>query len=130
MKKFASIFILLASLLIGCNAQTSKAVKTIDCAAFEKFINANKKLQLIDVRTTIEYSESHLQNANNININDGNFEQEILKLDKTKPILVYCKAGGRSEKAANKLAELGFKEIYNLDGGILKWIEEKKPIVK
>ena len=41
--------------------------------------------------------------------------------DKSKPVFVYCKVGGRSSQAAAKLAELGFKEIYNLEGGIMKW---------
>jgi rhodanese-related sulfurtransferase len=41
-------------------------------------------------------------------------------MDKSVPVFVYCKSG-RSQKAAEKLNELGFTTIYQLEGGILKW---------
>jgi rhodanese-related sulfurtransferase len=44
------------------------------------------------------------------------------KFDKTKPVL--CKSGNRSKKATEKLNELGFKNIYELDGGFMKWSDE------
>jgi rhodanese-related sulfurtransferase len=43
------------------------------------------------------------------------------KLDKKKPVAVYCRSGMRSANAANILKEMGFKKIYNLDGGYLAW---------
>jgi rhodanese-related sulfurtransferase len=73
------------------------------------------------VRTPKEYADQHLDNAVNIDWNGDNFVGQAQKLDKSKPVFVYCLAGSRSKSAANKLHELGFKEIYNLEGGILKW---------
>lgn len=81
-------------------------------------------VQLIDVRTQAEYTEGHLPNAQNINFFDDDFEKQLGKLDKNKPICVYCKSGGRSAKAAKILREKGFKAVYNLDGGIIKWQKE------
>ena len=51
-------------------------------------------------------------------------------LDKQKPVLVYCLSGGRSASAAELLSEKGFKEVYNLEGGILKWDAANKPLVQ
>lgn len=76
---------------------------------------------LIDVRTPNEYAQGHLQNARNININSGDFQQQIAKLDRNKPVLVYCLSGGRSSSAMSILLSMGFKEVYNMAGGMMKW---------
>ncbi|MEO5775964.1 MAG: rhodanese-like domain-containing protein [Flavobacterium sp.] len=118
--KFISL-VLLSFLFISCHGQTSKAIHTIDAKSYAEKLKTNKNPQLLDVRTPEEYSSGHIGDAKNVNWNDDNFVTDASKYDKSKPIFVYCKLGGRSEKAADKLAELGFKEIYNLDGGIMKW---------
>ncbi len=136
MKKILSI-VILSLILWSCHGQTSKnnennssykskeSFKTIDGIEFEEKILSVKNSQLIDVRTPEEFSVEHIQNAKNINWNSDAFVSNVEKLDKSKPVLVYCKVGGRSSQAANKLSELGFKEIYNLDGGIMKWKGKK-----
>ena len=117
--------------LSSCNGQTSTStekeqkIKTIEGITFEEKIRSIKNLQLIDVRSPEEYAVEHLENAKNINWNGDDFVSNAEKLDKSKPIFVYCKVGGRSIQAANKLSELGFTEIYNLDGGIMKWKGKK-----
>lgn len=130
MKKIISI-IVLSLFLSSCNGQTSTStekeqkIKTIEGITFEEKIRSIKNLQLIDVRSPEEYAVEHLENAKNINWNGDDFVSNAEKLDKSKPIFVYCKVGGRSIQAANKLSELGFTEIYNLDGGIMKWKGKK-----
>ncbi len=130
MKKIISI-IVLSLFLSSCNGQTSTStekeqkIKTIEGITFEEKIRSIKNLQLIDVRSPEEYAVEHLENAKNINWNGDDFVSNVEKLDKSKPIFVYCKVGGRSIQAANKLSELGFTEIYNLDGGIMKWKGKK-----
>lgn len=105
----------------GCNGQTTQNYATISATAFAEKINTHHDFQLVDVRTPEEYNAQHITNAKNINWNSNDFEAKVGKLDKSKPVLVYCMVGGRSKKAAEKLQELGFTEIYNLDGGIMKW---------
>jgi thioredoxin len=95
---------------------------------YDKKISATPNAQLIDVRTPEEYADGHLKNAVNINIKSGDFKDKINQLDKTKPVFVYCLSGGRSSSAANEMATMGFKEIYNLDGGIMKWRNDGKPV--
>jgi rhodanese-related sulfurtransferase len=65
-----------------------------------------------------------------MNYNSDDFASQIEKLDKTKPVFVYCKRGGRSAGAAEILKEKGFTKVYNLDGGITAWTEEGQEVVK
>ena len=73
------------------------------------------------MRTPKEFSNQHLDNAVNINWNSDDFDKRVAELDKSKPVFVYCLSGGRSSKASGKLAELGFKEVYEMEGGIVKY---------
>jgi thioredoxin len=120
--KYRLIFLLIISFaVLSCNGQTSKNVKTIEPAAFAEKIVATPNAQILDVRTPEEYVSGHIDNAANVNWNGTEFVAKVVALDKTKPIFVYCKSGGRSQKAAAKLEELGFTSIYELQGGMLKW---------
>lgn len=111
-------------LFVCCNAQTTTAIKTIDAKSYAEKISSTQNPQIIDVRTPEEFETGHLDKAVNINWFDTNFASKFASYDKTKPVFVYCKVGGRSLKAANKLAEMGFTNIYDLQGGILKWDAE------
>uniref|UniRef100_UPI00404974F6 rhodanese-like domain-containing protein n=1 Tax=Flavobacterium sp. TaxID=239 RepID=UPI00404974F6 len=77
-----------------------------------------------------EFSEGHLENALNIDVTADDFDAKVATLDKEKPVMVYCKLGGRSSKAATRLKELGFKNITDLEGGIMNWKSENKKIVE
>mgnify|MGYP003115267238 CR=1 FL=1 len=81
-------------------------------------------LQLVDVRTPEEYGVSHLKDAQNICVTEDDFKEKVAGLDKDKPVYVYCKKGGRSARASKILQEMGFKEVYDLQGGITAWEEE------
>jgi len=121
MKSKIFSLLVLVFLFAGCQGQTSKAVHTVDTGVFAEKLKTTENPQLIDVRTPEEYSSGHIGNALNINWNGNDFVASAEKLDKSKPVFVYCKIGGRSAQAADKLAGMGFTEIYNLDGGIMKW---------
>jgi rhodanese-related sulfurtransferase len=54
-------------------------------------------------------------------VNGSAFESEIQKLDKTQPVYVYCRSGARSQKAAEKMVEMGFTQVIDLEGGYLSW---------
>jgi len=83
--------------------------------------NANKDILLIDVRTPEEFASGHLENAVNINYFDSDFDAQLKKLDKNKTVYLYCKSGRRSANTAEKLEDMGFAKIYDLEGGILNW---------
>ena len=122
----------LVLLLIGvtsCLKNQVEGVQVLDVSKYEKKM-AQPDVQLVDVRTPEEFAEGHLENAINIDITADDFDTKIAALDKEKPVMVYCKAGGRSAKASSRLNELGFKNISDLEGGIINWNSENKPIVK
>lgn len=72
---------------------------------------------LVDVRTPEEFQQGHLEEALNINLFDPTFDAQFSKIDKQKTIYVYCKVGGRSAKAQERLLDMGFKNVVNLEGG-------------
>ncbi len=74
------------------------------------------KAYLVDVRTPEEFDGGHLQYAKNINFNGTDFKAQIAKLDKHKPVYLYCRSGNRSGKAADTLQALGFHSYYNIGG--------------
>ena len=92
------------------------------------FIELNDAI-LVDVRTEDEYNSGYIENSLNIDYFSNEFSVNADKLDKTIPIILYCRSGKRSSMSANKISKLGFKEIYNLEGGILEWIEEGNAVV-
>jgi len=94
----------------------------------ETLQNKSASIQLVDVRTPEEYENGHIKNAININYYGKDFSDRINKLNKDKPIYVYCKSGARSGKSAIILKNLGFKTIYDLKGGILNWDDKNLPL--
>jgi len=123
----SKLFILLFITLSLSNCKKSDTTKTetifesVDPKTFSEALKSTDGAQLIDVRTPDEYNSKHIDNAVNIDINNPNFDTELAKLDKTKPVFVYCLSGGRSKAAATKMQSLGFAKIYELDGGMMKW---------
>jgi thioredoxin len=108
-------------LFISCNGQTTAKYESIAAVNFSAKIKSIPQATIIDVRSPEEYAGQHIENAVNIDWNGTTFESNITKYDKSKPIFVYCMSGGRSKKAAERLAELGFNKIFELQGGIMKW---------
>ena len=92
------------------------------------FIEINSAI-LVDVRTHDEYSSGYIENSLNIDYLSIDFNQNVEELDKNTPIVLYCRSGKRSSRSANILSKLGFKEVYNLHGGILDWIEAGNSVI-
>jgi len=89
-----------------------------------KELLSKEKVQLLDVRTPIEIEQGSINSAIFVNYFDANFATKASKkLDKTKPVYVFCRSGNRSGKAAVILKENGFK-VYNVLGGYTKWKTE------
>jgi thioredoxin len=115
------IEIFLGMLLVGFFLVSNLSAQNLSPADFQKKMVELPNAPVIDVRTPGEFTQSHLKNAINININDSNFPSLINKFDKSRPVFVYCLSGSRSAYAANYMHSLGFKNIFELSGGIIKW---------
>ena len=90
----------------------------------------DERYVLIDVRTQDEFNEGHLEKATLIDFYSENFPEEIAKLDRDKEYLVYCHSGGRSSKCMKMMGDMGFKNVFNMSGGILDWTENQYEVVK
>lgn len=124
MKHLLKAFVLL--FVSGTAAAQNKT--DVSPAEFEKGLQA-KGVQLLDVRRPEEFKEGHLKGATLANWQDEKqFQAQAAKLDKSKPVYVYCLAGVRGDKAATWLIKNGFTNVVNLDGGIKAWKEAGKSV--
>jgi rhodanese-related sulfurtransferase len=119
--------IVLLFIPVFCFSQISK--NKYEILEYEIFKNDTqlKNILLIDVRTSEEYKEGHIEGAINIDFYQENvFNSYFKKIDNTKPVYIYCRSGNRSRKTSNKLIEMGFVKIYDLKDGYVSWIKNKK----
>ncbi|MBF8148288.1 rhodanese-like domain-containing protein [Winogradskyella sp. F6397] len=133
MKKVVTIccFLLMVGLCTSCldKVLSNTEVQLVSADEMESILE-QEDVQLIDVRTPKEYEEMHIANSQNIDFMSPTFDEDISKLDKSKPVILYCKSGGRSARCAKKLKDAGFEKIYDLEGGISKWKHSDKLNIK
>ena len=123
--------IFFVAVLITVNLSQGQAQsQLLDVKSFDTRMASTKDKIVLDVRTNDEYNQGHLENAVMIDYYQPDFKERLAKLDKAKPVFVYCAAGVRSESAAQALVDLGFKQVYDLRGGMNAWKKAKMPIVK
>jgi len=117
-------------------------VMLTECATLRPFTNVapertqaligrnekNPRFVLLDVRTVKEFDSGHLKGALNIDIKAADFAEQIEKLDKSAAYLVYCLGGVRSARAMQLMQAQGFKKVYNLEGGLMKWKAANLPL--
>jgi len=106
------------------NAESSDEIITVVSPEEMQDLLLIDGVQLVDVRTPEEYNDGYIAKSQNIDFKSPTFDQDIEKLDKNKPVILYCHSGGRSAKCAKKMKDAGFVKIYDLDGGISKWKHE------
>lgn len=125
-----SILILSLGSIVGCSSKSkvsdtipqskdTQGYENIDGNQTEKLLDSDKNVLIIDVRSEYEYEKGHLLNAINLPYDDD-FKSELSEIIdyKDKTVLVYCRSGNRSEKAAVKLVDNGFKNVKNVIDGI------------
>ena len=121
--------IVLFSLLLvySCQIFESKEINVISDTQFTEIQDTD--YILIDVRTAEEYQSGHIQDAVNFDFYSESFQNDILTLDKSSSIILYCRTQNRSTKTANYLKENGYKEITVLEGGITSWVKNGNDLV-
>lgn len=101
----------------------NKTISTEEAKALIAGNQGNKELAILDVRTQEEFFKGHIDGAQNLDFYDS-FELKISKLNKNRTYLIYCQSGNRSNAAMSAFKQLGFKEVYELDGGYNVWQEK------
>ena len=127
MKKLLFVLGLILFSVSGCKGQLDTGLKDISVEEMQSLLKIDD-VQLVDVRTPEEFKAGYIANAQNIDYYSPTIDEDILKLDKNKPVIVYCRSGKRSRDCSEKLLEAGFQKIYNLEGGIIQWEHEGKEI--
>ena len=116
-----TVFLFTLFLASCTKTQTQDAKTLLSVTEFSEKLKTVEQAQLVDVRTPDEYMGGHLANAVNIDYRNSNFQEQVSKLDKSKPVFVYCLSGGRSASAAQFMRSSGFSEVYEMDGGMISW---------
>lgn len=121
-----TLFVLSLFTAIAFAADSPQHVQAAEAAQ----IIAEGKVVIVDVRTADEFKQGHIPGAKNIDIMGDDFEKRLAALDKTKPTLVHCQAGGRSRRALKLFEQIGFTKLIHLDDGFGGWEASGKPVEK
>ena len=120
------IVFLVIFLFSACLQNNSVAYKNIDSDE-ANILLASEDVIILDVRTKNEISKGYIPNATFIDFYSNEFDSKVSLINKDKAVYVYCKSGGRSLKAVEKMSKMGFVDVYNLDGGFMSWKEADLP---
>lgn len=137
MKKLCGFLLIILPLLWSCSSNnnststsnntahsskgSSMAFKDISVTELATLQKQIPNLKLVDVRTPKEVEAGSIEGHVAIDFYGDNFKDLISELDKEQPTLMYCRSGGRSGKAMQMMQEMGFKEVYNLEGGYIAY---------
>ncbi len=133
-----SLLIALLLLAAACGAESGAEAAEGDSAGVrlvtaetgaEIAANPPDDLIVLDVRTAEEYAEGHIDGAFVIDFYRSDFADQIAALDPDRPYLLYCRSGNRSGETATLMADLGFGDVAEIDGGILAWNDAGLPTV-
>lgn len=122
---------LLGVLAISCNALNQQdQLNSVSVTELNDKRDAweSGEVLLLDVRTPDEVADGRIPGSINYDFYDDKFDAQLDKLDRKKPVYVYCRSGNRGGKTVRKLNELGFEQVYNVEGGFNAWEDEGLPI--
>ena len=119
---FIPAFIILALVMFQFFNGKTMNYQELDAEELEELLNSdNEDFVVLDVRTPKEYDEGHIPNSVMINFHDPDFREQVNQLDKDKTYYVICRSGNRSGQACNIMYDLGFKNLHNIEGGMLRY---------
>jgi len=133
--KLRTLTLLFAVMLAACGgSSTATATATAEIqlvSASDAATVLNERAQevvLLDVRTPEEFNEVRVPGSVNVDFNAADFASQLDTLAKDVPYVVYCRSGNRSSQTMNIMRELGFLEVWDVDGGIISWNEAGLPL--
>lgn len=112
----------------ACGGDTAVFELTDAAESQELLAQPPTGLVVLDIRTPQEYAEGHLAGSSNLDFYEPDFAASLDALDKELPYFVYCRSGNRTSQTIETMKDLGFTEVYELDGGIITWAEAGLPI--
>lgn len=103
-------------------------VPSVNTGTLKKALDEKSDLTLLDVRTAEEYVRGHIKGSINLPLNEIAYNIQKFIPDKNKTIYVYCLSGSRSNQAAGTLSKLGYKNVFNVESGLLAWRASHFPL--
>lgn len=123
---FIAAGLLLAMIIVYEVRRAGRGFSTVDPQT--AVMLTNRDAQMLDIRNVDAFRKAHILNAKNIPLDE--LEDKLDKLDRDKPVIVYCDSGINSQKAAALLLKEGFAAVHNLRGGLANWQRENLPVVR
>jgi adenylyltransferase/sulfurtransferase len=114
-----------AAAMVANSGAANRSATEISAVELKQRIDRGDKLTIVDVREPNEYQINRIAGSQLIPL--GEVPRRHAELDSDEEIVVLCKMGGRSAKAADYLRSVGFKQVLNLKGGILDWVDKVDP---
>ena len=105
-------------------------VTTISPQQLFKLHTAGSDIDLIDVRTPVEYREVHADIARNIPLDRLDGAELTAGKSASAPLYVICRSGGRGKQACEKLQAVGFTNVFNIEGGTQAWEQAGLPVIR
>ena len=108
------------------------SIATISPAKLADLLREGRKIELIDVRTPVEFREVHLEIARNVPLDqlDPKVLMQARDGSGTEPLYIICKMGGRGQQACEKFLQAGFTDVVNVEGGTTACVEAGLPVVR
>ncbi len=132
-RKASTVVALLLALNLAAMAAAGSAVTNVTVGKAQGLIKeraGKADFVILDVRTPEEFAEGHLDGAVNLDIQSRDFEKALRKLDRNKGYLVYCRTGNRSRQATIAMDAMGFRSIFHMNEGIVKWKQQNLPLTR
>jgi rhodanese-related sulfurtransferase len=129
-KTLLIVMLLLSTAAIQIAAGETKSIKPKDAHELIQQNEGNSDFVTLDVRTSGEYGDGHVEDAINIDFTAHTFKEQINMLDRSDTYVVYCAAGGFSARATEEMEEMGFDNLFLIKGGYARWERENLPVVR
>lgn len=132
-RKAGRVLPLFLVLIVVAVAAAGSAVTNVTVGKAQKLMNeraGKPDFVILDVRTPEEFSGGHLAGAVNLDVQAKDFEKKLRALDRNKSYLVYCRTGNRSRMATIAMEALGFRSIFHMNEGIVKWKQQNLPLAQ
>lgn len=127
-RRLIALVIALAAVLTACGGTSTDVTQTVDAATAADLLAEGDGV-LLDIRTPEEFAAGKIAGSQNIDFYAADFAAQLDRLDKDATYFVYCRSGNRSSQAMDTFEDLGFSQVYEIDGGILNWNAAGLPIV-
>ena len=123
------LILLFLGAFLGASLTAAEPVE-IKVEAAASLLAEGEGVTVLDIRTPEEFAEGHLAGAKNLDFTEGDFEERLAQLDRSKPYLVHCASGRRSSQAMEVFKKLRFTRIHHLVDGYKGWVDAGNAVVK